>query len=51
MILDVLFAKVGVIWFDTLVSDVTLALLHVLHINWVSGQTFGLTGDFGVRER
>ena len=29
-------AKVEVIWFDTLVSDQSLALLHVLHINSVS---------------
>jgi len=36
------FAKVEVFWFDTLVTDQRLALLHVLHINWVSDQTFGL---------
>ena len=29
------------IWFDTLVSCQSLALLHVLHINYVSHQTFG----------
>jgi len=37
-----IFAKVEVIWFDTLVSGHSLALLHVLHINSVSHQTFGL---------
>jgi len=26
-------AKLEVIWFDTLVADQSLALLHVLHIN------------------
>jgi len=35
------FAKIEVIWFDTLVSDQSLAILRVLHINQVSGQTFG----------
>ena len=34
------FAKIEVIWFDTLVSDQSLAILRVLHINQVSGQTF-----------
>ena len=27
------FAKVEVMWFDTLISDQSLALLRVLHIN------------------
>ena len=30
------------IWFDTLVLDQSIALLHVLRINSVSEQTFGL---------
>ena len=35
------------IWFDTLVLDQSLALLHVLHINYVSDhQTFGLRLKF-----
>jgi len=39
--------KAEVIWFDTLVSDhQSLALFHVLHINWVSVQTFGLRQKF-----
>ena len=37
-----IFAKVELIWFDTVVSDQSLALLHVLRINSVSHQTFGL---------
>ena len=37
---------VGLNWFDALVSYQTLALLHVLHINWVSEQTFGLAVKF-----
>ena len=32
-----------VIWFDVLVSDQSSALLHVLHINYVSDQTSGLS--------
>jgi len=35
-----------VTWFDTLVSDQSLAILHVLHINYVSDQTFGLGLNF-----
>ena len=34
------------IWFDTLVSDQSLALLHVLPIDYVSDQTFGLRLKF-----
>ena len=33
------------IWFATLVSDQSLALLHILHINQASGQTFGLVAE------
>jgi len=40
------FAKIEVIWFDTLVSDQSLAILRILHINQVSGQTFGLRFKF-----
>ena len=40
------FAKIEVIWFDTLVSDQSLAILRVLLINQVSGQTFGLILKF-----
>ena len=40
------FAKVEVIWFDTLASDQSLALLHVLHINYVSDKTSGLRLKF-----
>jgi len=32
------FAKVEEIWFDILVSDQSLALLRVLHINQVKGK-------------
>jgi len=35
------FAKVDMIWFNTLVPDKSLALLDVLHINQVSDKTFG----------
>ena len=35
-------AKVEVIWFDTLVSDQSLALLHVLDTNQGSDHTFDL---------
>ena len=38
----VLFTSVQVIWFDSLVSDKTSALLHVLHNNYVSDQTSAL---------
>jgi len=34
------------IWFDILVSDQSLALLHVLHINYVSDKTSGLRLKF-----
>ena len=41
------FVKVEVVWFDTLVLDhSSLALLHFLHINLVSDQTFDLTLKF-----
>jgi len=30
------FAKIEEIWFDTLVPDKRLALLHVLHTNYIS---------------
>jgi len=36
------------IWFDTLVSDQSLVLPHVLHINLVSDQTFGLRLKFEI---
>jgi len=37
------FHLLKLIWFDTLISDhQSLALLHVLCINYVSDQTFGL---------
>ena len=37
------FTKVEVVWFHTLVSDQSLALLHVLCINYlVADLTFGL---------
>ena len=36
-------AKAEVIWFDTLFSDQSLALLHVLHINYVSVWDFRLS--------
>jgi len=39
-------ATVGLNWFDALVSNQTLALIHVLHVNWVSEQTFGLAVKF-----
>jgi len=40
------YAKVEGISFDTFVSDQSLALLHAVHINQVSGQTFGLRLKF-----
>jgi len=40
------YAKAEVIWLDTFVSDQSLALLDVVHINQVSGQTFGLRLKF-----
>jgi len=40
------YAKAELIWFDILVSDQCLALIHVLHINSVSDQTFGLRLKF-----
>ena len=33
-------------WFGLRLSDESLALLHVLHINYVSQQTFGLRLKF-----
>ena len=33
-------------WFDTLVLDHSFALLHVMHINTVSDQIFGLRLNF-----
>ena len=30
------------IWFDSLVSDISLVLLYVFRINYVADQTFGL---------
>ena len=46
MVVVVAYAKAELIWFDILVSDQCLALIHVLHINSVSDQTFGIRLKF-----
>jgi len=40
------FANIEMVWFDTLISDQSLALLHILLINNVSNQTFGVRLKF-----